>query len=140
MEQTVTINTAVAHLNNDRGQTNTLGMENREGIDRFSRVGYDNAALQVTRADMGDVKVKTLDDTKEKGISSRETESTQVKTESTLVATAPTEETLRSCVFSSINIIYLYWFCALHVRIQTFLVSFNSWVTVVVGGDLQKGE
>ena len=44
------------------------------------------------------------------------------------------------CVFSAMNIIYLFWFACLHVTIMFFLAAFNMRATNIANGDLDKGR
>ena len=50
------------------------------------------------------------------------------------------EDPLAQCVFSVMNITYVFWFACLHVTIMFFLATFNMRATNVVNGDLEKGR
>ena len=50
------------------------------------------------------------------------------------------EDSLVQCVFSVMNITYLFWFACLHVTIQFFPATFNMRVTEIVNGDIEKGK
>ena len=45
-----------------------------------------------------------------------------------------------SYVRSSLYILYLYWFAALHLRTQVFISTFNTWINSLVDGDEAQGE
>ena len=47
---------------------------------------------------------------------------------------------LRWCLLSTACILHIFWFSVLHLRNNMYVVTFNSWVTNVVNGDLQQGE
>ena len=55
------------------------------------------------------------------------------------VAFTQNEDSRSHCIFSSLNVIFLFWFSILHVSFQFFLASFNIRVTKIVNGDLEKG-
>ena len=44
-----------------------------------------------------------------------------------------------SDMLSLFYILYIYWYCALHVRIQFFISQFNIWVTDLVNHDISRG-
>ena len=50
------------------------------------------------------------------------------------------QDSLVQCVFSVMNITYLFWFACLHVTIQFFPATFNMRVTEIVNGDIEKGK
>ena len=56
-----------------------------------------------------------------------------------LITSTQDEDSRSSCIFSPLNVIFLFWFSSLHVSFQFFLASFNIRVTKIVNGDLEKG-
>ena len=50
------------------------------------------------------------------------------------------KESLRQYLLSSSFILFLYWFCAHHVRIGMMINGYDAWMTGVVDGNLQKGK
>ena len=50
------------------------------------------------------------------------------------------EVSLAQCVFSVMNITYLFWFACLYCTIALFPATFNMRVTEIVNGDIEKGK
>ena len=84
-------------------------------------------------------------DYKEQGKSGSETEAEKISdpSENLIIRYLLGNRVVPSAVADMLSLMYLmyiYWYCVLHVRIQFFISQFNVWVSSLVDHDIAQGE